>query len=124
MASTAIDAAYTYKMNEIYDRLYVHGVAELPKADLLLWLDNSTKVTKKTWRNVQEGWNQRCKEEWKYEDDYIPTILIAYNSYTRMYILIWHDDDDLAGGGEQPPQPWFKPLTQILEKTEKEEEEE
>jgi hypothetical protein len=109
--------AYTSKLNDVFDRVYVHGVAEVPRAELLLWHDNLTKVTKKLWRNVQEGWTSRCRDEWGY-DKYIPTILRAYNPYTSTYVLIWADDDTTEGR-----QPWFKPLNEVNERAENEAEE-
>ena len=117
-----VSPAYATKLNDVFDRLYIHGVAEVPKAELLLWHDNLTKVTKKLWRNVQEGWGRRCKDEWGFDDKYIPTILRAYNPYTSTYVLIWADDELSEEEGGKPT-PWFKPLNEVDEKAENEAEE-
>lgn len=103
--------AYSSKLNDLFDRIYVHGVAVVARADLQLWHDGQQRITKKLWRNIQDAWTQRCKTEWEYGDNEIPQLLRAYNSDTLTYYLIWGGEPDKTGKIE----PWFKPLSEVDE---------
>lgn len=117
MGRKMVSISYTSKLNDVFDRIYVHGVAEVPRAELLLWHDGQQKVTKKLWRKISDAWAERCKDEWEYEDEEIPQLLRAYNGDTRIYYLIWGGEPDADGAIV----PWFKPLTEVNEADENDE---
>lgn len=107
-----VAAAYTSKLNDLFDRLYVHGVADVARADLLLWHDGQQRVTKKLWRNINDAWAERCKTRWEYEDGEIPQLLAAFNSDTNVFYLIWGGEPEEKNGKVSP---WFKPLGEVGE---------
>lgn len=106
-----VSLAYAGKLNDVFDRIYVHGVAEVPRAELLLWHDNQTKVTKKLLRNVQAAWAKRCEEEWEYSPDSIPQLLQAYSSGTRTFVFVWGGNFDDNGVF----QSWFRTLGEVAD---------
>ena len=112
-----IALAYTSKLNDLFDRVYVHGVAEVARADLQLWHDGQQRITKKLWRNVNDAWEARCKTEWEYKDGEIPQLLRAYNVDTLTYYFIWGGEPEEKAGKIVP---WFKPLTEVDETEENE----
>jgi len=103
--------AYSFKLNDVLDRLYIHGVASIPREELMLWYDLE-RVSKKLWRDVSDSWNKRCREEWEYEPTEVPTLLKAYNPSTRTYHLIFGGEPDEKTGKFEP---WFKPLNEVDE---------
>lgn len=107
-----VASTYTSKLNDVFDRIYVHGVAEIARADLLLWHDGQLRVTKKLWRNIQDAWTERCKTQWEYEDVEIPQLLRAYNADTLTYYMVWGGEPDEKTGKISS---WFKPLTEVDE---------
>ena len=110
-----VSFAYSSKLTDVFDRIYVHGVAEVPRAELLLWHDGQQRVTKKLWRKIADAWTERCMEEWEYEEGEIPQLLRAYNGDTRTYYLIWGGEPSEKHGAIVP---WFKPLTEVDESEE------
>lgn len=109
--------AYTSKLNDAFDRIFVRGVAEIARADLLLWHDNQQRVTKRLWRNIQDAWEVRCKTQWEYKDAEIPQLLRAYSPETLTYIMIWGGEPDEKTGKILP---WFKSLAEVDEAEENE----
>jgi hypothetical protein len=102
-----VNRQYVSKLNDLFDNLWVHGFAAVPRIELLLWHDRQQRVTKKLWRGIQEDWTQLCEDR-GCEADKIPQILRAYNRDTKTWLLIWNADYD-----EETEQfvPWFKPIS-------------
>ena len=107
--------SYSGKLNDIFDRVYVHGVAVVPRAELLLW-EGQTKVTKKLWRDLAEAWAKRCQDEWGFEIKEIPPLLRAWNPEMATYILLWGGTYDDDGKFE----PYFKAISEVDEAKENE----
>lgn len=112
-----VSPLYAQKLNDVFDRIYVHGVAEVPRAELLLWHDNQQRVTKKLWRNIQDTWASRCKTEWDYEE--APVLSRAFVPETRAYVLVWEGERDPQTGEIKR---WFRPLSEVDEAEENEDE--
>lgn len=105
-----VSPAYTSKLNDVFDRILTHGVVELPRANILLWNGNQTKVTKKLWRNFHEAWVKRCVEEWEYELDKVPKLLRAYDENARNFVIVWGGEFNEETGEYDT---WLKDFDQI-----------
>lgn len=100
--------AYFAKLNEVFDRVLVHSVAIVPRAELLHWAGQS-KVTKRLWRDISAAWEQRCVEDYEYKPKNIPPLKRAWNADTANYILIWGGDYDDEGGFK----PYFVNVSEL-----------
>ena len=107
------------KLNEVFDRAYIHGVAKVARADLLFW-HGQTKVTKKLFRNISVAWDERCAVEWEYKKDKLPVLLCAYNEYTLNYFFIF---GGLRDEKTKEVDPWVKTLNDFPTKAENDVEE-
>jgi hypothetical protein len=101
-----LDRQYVPKLNDVFDKVYMYGVAVLPKAELLLWY-NQSKVTKKLARDLNEAFKTRCEEYYGYSADKLPRLLVGAASQTQTYALVWEGE---FGEESDKFEAWLSPL--------------
>jgi hypothetical protein len=78
------------KLTEVFERVYLHGVAPIARIDLLFWHGSErTKVTKKMFNEIEAAWKEWCKEMYEFKASDVPKLLCGYNPYTLTYVFVF-----------------------------------